>query len=564
MEELREAKIKPSLINKFGLPSDIMIMRWMLILRPAVVTATLGVAILIIPKETIDKSPIAVIVTGTYILTFLYWIAHKFSVIHRPLLATQIAFDIFIITAIIHYTGSIDSSFVGFYFLSIMYASLFFRMYVTFLFSTQAVLFYVIYNVLYLYYLGTYFDSSFNPDEARHYVLLQTFLYSICMYAVGLISSNYSERIFKKDTALISALKLLKEARLDTSDVLQSMTNGLITVNVNGLIVYINRAAEKILQIDRGNAEGRKYSEVLGKHAKEMDDLIRTELEGDFVVSEREINVQDIDGHVIPLGLTGMPLYDTDKSRRGIIINFKDLTEKKKLLEMIRQSDRMAAVGELSAAIAHEIRNPLASICNAVEILKDSTFGNESYVAKLLNVIEKESDRLHGISTDFLNFARFKNPKISKLSLKKTIEEVLILAKNDPRKTDGVTIKNFIDESICILFDEDHLKQLALNILINSLEVLDGTGEIVINTVKSNQLDEKYVRLVFYDNGPGFPDEALGTMFEPFFSTKKEGTGLGLALVRKLVINNKGRVLARNKEDAGAEIAIDIPLPGVE
>jgi len=141
---------------------------------------------------------------------------------------------------------------------------------------------------------------------------------------------------------------------------------------------------------------------------------------------------------------------------------------------------------------------------------------------------------------------------------------VLILIENDPRKTDGIIIKNCIDEHIEVLFDMDHLEQLILNILINSFEAVDGTGEIVIVTEKTDQLDKKFIRLVIYDNGPGFPDEAMGTMFEPFFSTKKEGTGLGLAQVRKLVINNNGRVLARNKEGAGAEIALDIPFHGTE
>ena len=121
MKEPKTPKKKTAGKNTSILPRDTMIIRWMLILRPAIVTATLGVAILIVPNESIDKFPIAVIVLGTYLLTMLYWIAHKFSGIHYPLLATQITFDIFIITVIIHYTGSIDSPFVGFYFLSIMF-----------------------------------------------------------------------------------------------------------------------------------------------------------------------------------------------------------------------------------------------------------------------------------------------------------------------------------------------------------------------------------------------------------------------------------------------------------
>ncbi len=306
-----------------GKNSDWMIIRWMLILRPAVVTATLGIAILIIPKDMIDKFPIIVIVFGTYTLNFLYWLAHRFSGIHRPLLAIQIAFDIFIITGIIHYTGSIESSFVVLYFLPIMCASLFFRRLVSSLFSTQAAVFYIIYIKLYMYS---------NPDIAKYIITLQAIMYSVFIFAIGFFSSYYAEKIFKKDTALVSTLKLLKEARLDTSDIVQSMTNGLITVNMTGFIVYLNRAAEKILQIKSNSAIGRKYNEVFGERAHELVNIIDRGISKALTISEIEINVFDKNGRPVPLGLTAVPLYDTDRSCRGIIINFKDLTEKNKLI----------------------------------------------------------------------------------------------------------------------------------------------------------------------------------------------------------------------------------------
>jgi len=547
-------------VNKV-LNREMIITRWMLILRPAVVTATLGVAILVFPDEIIDKFTIAVIVLGTYLLTLLYWVADKFSGIHRPLLATQIAFDIFIITIIIHYTGGIDSSFVGFYFVAIMCASLFFRWIVTFLFATQAALFYVLYNVLYLYYLGPNDDPTFNPDKVDNYVALQAFLYSVIMYGVGFISSSFAERIIKKDSALISALMLLKGARLDTSDILQSMTNGLITVNMNGVIMYINRAAESILEIGRGEAEGRHFRDVLGERSRGMADIIEYGLRNVSVFSEQEISVETRGGHAVPLGSSGMPLYDTDKSRRGFIVNFIDLTEKKQLLEMIRQADRMAAIGELSAAIAHEIRNPLASISNVVEIMKESHDKLDGQGAMLLGVLERESGRLQRISTDFLKFARVKDPCTTVIDLNTALEQVELLLVNDPRKTDRIIIKSTIGKPVRVRFDSDHLEQVFLNILINSLEVLDGSGEIVITT-EGGVYGDNYIRLVVYDNGPGFTDEALGKVFEPFYSTKKEGTGLGLALVRKLVVSNGGRVLARNRPGAGAEIALDVPVEG--
>ena len=539
--------------------SDLSVVRWMLILRPAIVTATLGAAMLILPREAIDKFPIAVVLFGTYILTLLYWSTLRISGISRPLLATQIAFDIFTITVIIHYTGGYDSSFVGFYFLSVMCASLFFRRLVTCIFSIQAVFFYI----TYLFFWGPLLGSPFGSDSARQSVMLQAILYSILILGVGFFSSLYTERLIVKDTALTSALKLLREATLDTSNILQSMANGLIAFDMSGRIMYFNHAAEKILQIDRMTPDDT-YRSVLDKSAPELVKILDRELDQNSYGSEEEIEILDRNSIPIPLGLTTVPLFDTDGSRRGVIVNFKDLTEKKKLIEMIRQSDRMAAIGELSAAIAHEIRNPLASICNAVELLVEDMETRDPQAARLLNIIEKESDRLQRISSEFLKFARLKTPDIQPLELKKVIEEVMILIENDPRKTGQVRIENTITGNPVVHFDHDHMRQLIINILINSLEAMEGNGTIEIRLEKNRKINDTYIRLIVADNGRGFTEEALTSMFEPFFSTKKEGTGLGLALVRKMMVSNHGRVFGRNRGTGGAEIVLDIPLHGAE
>jgi two-component system, NtrC family, sensor histidine kinase PilS len=536
---------------------DLPVVRWMLILRPAVVTATLGVAMLILPREAIDKFPIAVVVFGTYLLTLLYWMTQTISGISRSLLATQIAFDIFIITIIIHYTGGYDSSFVGFYFLSIMCAALFFRRLVTFLFSLQAILFYV----AYLSFFTDVFRSPFVDASIRKGVILQAILYGILMLAVGFLSSHYSEGIARKDTALSSVLALLNRAKLDTSDILQSMNNGLIAFDMSGRVMYLNHAAGRILELKEVSV-GERYDRFFDSRTEEFRKIIGRELKEDSPGADEEIEIVDRTNVPVPIGLTTIPLFDTDGSRRGIIVNFKDLTEKQKLVEMIRQSDRMAAIGELSAGIAHEIRNPLASICNAVEILSEEIGSRDERVSRLIEVIMKESDRLQRISSEFLKFARMKMPETQPVELRKVVEDVILLIDNDPRKTADVTIRNLIQKNPVVTFDPDHLRQLVINVIINSLDALDGKGTIEIRVERKTKTTDGFLRLVISDDGPGFPAGALKSVFEPFFSTKKDGTGLGLALVRKMAVSNHGRVLARNRTGGGAEIAFDIPLNG--
>jgi two-component system, NtrC family, sensor histidine kinase PilS len=537
--------------------SDWIVARWMLIIRPTVITATLGVAILMLPPAKIDVTNILIVVVGTYILTLLYWIAQYFSKVSKPILITQIGFDIFIITVIIHYTGGYLSPFVGFYFLSIMCASLVFRRLVTYLFSTQSAVFYG----FYIMGVGPSPDSSVKLDNS---MILQVILYSTLMYAVGFFSSYYNEKLRGKDTALSNALKLLRKARLDTSDILQSMTTGLITFDMSGSILYMNRFAENILQIDRYRTVGKDHKKVFGDRAQELSTIVDEQLMSTSPELEREIEIVNNKRIQIPLGLRAVPLYDTDGSRRGVMVNFRDLTEKNKLLEMLRQSERMAAIGELSAAIAHEIRNPLASISNALELLSDTFEKRNPEVMKLLNIIEKESSRLQRISSDFLKFARMSSPNIQPVNLRKILDEMTTLVANDPRKTQDITIKNKVNGNVAVLFDIDQLKQLVINILINSLEALDGRGDIDIALEDHSYGTENYVRVIFNDSGPGFPEEAIGRMFEPFYSTKKEGTGLGLALVRKIAISNHGRVSAWNSDEGGAVVALDMLINGVQ
>lgn len=549
---------KPRLIREpAGTQHLRMITRWIHIIRPAIVTATLGLALIVLPPGIYNKVPMAIILVGTYVLSALYVLAHRIKGINTKLMGVEIGFDIFIITVIIHYTGTIESSFVGFYFLAIMCASFYFRRLVTMLFTSLAAAFYAAYILLYLNLTETAYSAA-----ATYNVSVQVTMYVILMYTVGVLSSSLSERILKKDTALISALKLLREARLDTSDILQSMSNGLLTITMTGYIVYCNRAAASILRLG-GSLEGRRYDLLFGERFSELTAVVKTELTGKAASSDHEITVYADDGAPIPIGLTIVPLYDIDRSRRGIIINFKDLTEKQKLMEMLRQSDRMAAIGELSAAIAHEIRNPLASIGNAAELLQDNMpESDKPHVTKLLSIIEKESERLQRISNDFLAFARVRDPESTAIPLKRIIDDILLLIANDPRNTGDVSINNLIGGDLVVLFDEDHLKQCLINIIINALDALDGSGEIVLTTERNAELAPGYLRLIIYDSGPGFVKEAAGRMFEPFFSTKGGGTGLGLAQVRKLVIANNGRILARNRDGAGAELALDIPLRG--
>jgi two-component system sensor histidine kinase PilS (NtrC family) len=229
----------------------------------------------------------------------------------------------------------------------------------------------------------------------------------------------------------------------------------------------------------------------------------------------------------------------------------------------MRRTDRLAAVGELSAGIAHEIRNPLASISGSVEVLKESlspTGENE----RLLDLIIRESDRLNKIISEFLHFARLKTPDIQRLVLNDIVEDVFSLLQNHPQNHERIVMKNTLGpESIAVRFDEDHLRQLLINLMVNGLEAMPDGGELVVglcaNGMKPAMADTQYVKIFVSDSGTGIDESVRDRIFEPFISTKKNGTGLGLSIVQRILEYNHGKIdLGENRPK---RVSFTVSLP---
>jgi two-component system sensor histidine kinase PilS (NtrC family) len=247
---------------------------------------------------------------------------------------------------------------------------------------------------------------------------------------------------------------------------------------------------------------------------------------------------------------------------------FQDITEVMKLEERMRMADRLAAVGELSAGIAHEIRNPLASISGSVEVLKDELSLSEEN-QKLFDLIIKESDRLNQILTDFLEYARIGPALLSKVEMVHLIDEVIQIVQKHPSCRPNISItKSLSSEILHVLGEENQIKQILLNLMVNALEAMEDRGGVIQITDQSlNQMDQFYfgdeeveesdwIPIALIDQGKGMNEEQKEKIFSPFYSTKKRGTGLGLAIVQRLVNNLGGRIEFRSQMDEGTVFVI--------
>jgi len=264
----------------------------------------------------------------------------------------------------------------------------------------------------------------FSTEDAAFYHI---FLHILTFYLVAFISGFLVERLKRKDRELADTSLALKQAKLETDDILKHLNSGLFTIDRDGKIVYFNHAAEEILGYNESEAKGRDMRDLFSGRMPQLVESLLEVLNSKKQTPRNEMEIINRDGIKIPLGMSTSLLLDTNKTVRGVIAIFQDLTETKKMEEQIRAADRLAAVGELSAAIAHEIRNPLTAISGSVEVL-NSEIDVSGENRRLLDLILRESNRLNDILSDFLLYARSRRVAFNRVELCHLISEAVEVA----------------------------------------------------------------------------------------------------------------------------------------
>ena len=464
----------------------------------------------------------------------------------------QIVFEIIVEVGIIYVTGNISSAFSGLFILTIISAA-----FVTNLAGTLGIasLVSLSYSTVVWFGVATGGQSStltraleiiFASEDAVFYNI---FLHILTFFLVAFVSGFLVERLKSKDQELADTSLALKQARLETDDILKHLHSGLFTIDRAGRIIYFNHAAEEILGYTEREVRGRNIGDIFGARMPQLAENLLEVLNSKKQSSRNEIEITGRASIKIPLGISTSLLLDTDGNIRGVIGIFQDLTETKKLEEKIRAADRMAAVGELSAAIAHEIRNPLAAISGSVEVLK-SELPVVDQNKRLLDLIVTETNRLNNILSDFLLYARSRRSVFTKVELCHLIGEIIEIVRHHPVYRENIIIRLLSAESFIYVFgDEDQIKQILINLIVNAVEAIDKEqGEV---TMKIDADSSGAVILRIIDNGTGIDESNQAKIFDPFYSTKKLGTGLGLSIVQRLAGNLDIELLCQSEPGAG-------------
>ncbi|HIJ88751.1 MAG TPA: PAS domain S-box protein [Desulfuromonadales bacterium] len=459
----------------------------------------------------------------------------------------QVVWDLLFVTVLILFTGGILSPYSFLYLLSIMIAGMLLgRRQALYTASLCGILYGTILDFQYFGYL-TFIGLS--QEDAYQFGALRLFYtiafnliaFGLTAFVTGLLAerARLSEEALQRSSIDYHELAQLNSAIVTHSD------SGLLTTTVTGRIRVFNPYTEAIVGLSQFDAYDKPIEAVFpqlqyGVHANGDS----TKLEFEYLRT---------DGTVIILGYRVASFNDRDGKPAGYIISFRDVTNYRRLEAALKKADRLAALGELSARMAHEIRNPLAALCGSVQLLS-STRGLPESDARLLAIVAREAEQLETLISEFLMYARPGKPQPERVALCDYIKDEFIFIGNDPRFA-KVLLQNLIPDAAEVVVDPNQLHQVVINLLQNAADAMPDGGWIKLEYRQSVES----AMITVTDNGSGIAAEDAQNLFEPFWTTKVAGTGLGLAISYRIIEAHGGSLFVESPPAGGCRFVISLP-----
>ncbi|MBU1205387.1 MAG: PAS domain S-box protein [Proteobacteria bacterium] len=546
--------------------------QWLMFFRAVVATLLLGATAIVQIKESqtfhhISPFALYFFIGFTYALTLIYAFLLRRIQRLKVFAYGQILADVFFVTLLIYFTGGIESVFSWVYLLPIFGAS-------AILYRRGGLLVASASSILYGTLLDLEFYQVILPLGSRFalpvgykssYVFYLMAVNIIAFYLVAILSAYLSEQVRRKDEELRERLIDYSELERLYKHIVQNVTSGLITVDRTGRVTSFNRMAEEIT----GHTLEEVYQKEIGNLFPGFLNLSRSngwvsEKEWkNFYFPRWETNFQRKDGTRLTLGFSASPLKDSEDHEIGVIFIFQDLTKLREMEEDLKRADRLAAIGTLAAGMAHEIRNPLASISGSIEILKEEIDGAVQH-QQLMDIILREVGRLNSLIADFLLFARPTPPGKELIHLNGIVEEVLKVFVHSPEYGPEIRLVPHFQDEIYLPGDAQQIKQVFWNLIINAAQAMPTGGELRVElrrrSFPSDLEEPPQVEIAISDTGTGIGAEELDKIFNPFFTTKEKGTGLGLSIVHKIVEGYGGKITVRSQPNKGTTFTIYLPV----
>jgi two-component system sensor histidine kinase PilS (NtrC family) len=536
---------------------------WLIAGRVVISTILLGSATIMRATDAASFAvdPFFFLIGLTYALTIGYALALRFVERHRWLVDLQLGIDALIVSAFIYFTGGITSFFTSLYVLPVIAASTIQLRRGGLLVATLST---VLYGGLVLAqylaasglrtdpWLGAYSQTLPSGSVARYTVALNVF----GLFAVALLGGSLANSLRSAGARLEQASTEIADLQALNQHVIDSLPSGLATTDGALRILTFNRGAESITGVPCAGAVGRRIDLVLQLSAPVMES-IQSDLASKANRRRHEFRYRPEDSRgELEIGLTATHL-ETPGGRAGLLFTFQDVTAIKKLERDAAIQQRLAAVGEMAAGIAHEIRNPLASMSGSIQILRQE-LPLSSEQEQLMDIVLRESERLNTTIRSFLAYARPQRFQIARFDLRRALNDTALLLRNSAEVLEGHEIAvDLPPTELWYEADEGQIKQIIWNLATNGLRAMAQGGRLRLAGALEPSSDG--VVLTVRDDGIGIPAEELDGLFQPFHGTFVKGSGLGLAIVHRIVSDYNGEIQVSSQPGAGTTVSVRLP-----
>ncbi len=526
------------------------LLRWVYVSRVTVAAGILVGALLVWGSAQPGETFLATVAfLGALVLSA--W-SYTHTHLHRrdpgPLfLLAQSTFDAGLTTAVVHITGGAESALSPLYILVISIAALLHR----------APGLFVVWVVVSALFVADQTLWLAEPLTLGVGVLIALFA------LVAVVTGLLGQRLRLAGTTLGEVKSELEQLRLDTGDILATLSTGLMSVDSEGRLMYMNLAAETLLGFDSSTYLGLPVLGAVDSVSPSMAAAVRGSIDSREALARAKATAR-VSGRERMLGMSTAVLERAGAGPTVTVI-FQDITDADRIEALNRRTERLEAVAELSASLAHEIKNPLASIRSSVEQLGTGRL-DEADRSTLSTLILSESDRLSRLLSEFIEFARIRSGAVEPVDVSDVVETAVALVREHPAAADDIDITTTIDHSggpLWVSGDQDLLHRAIFNLVLNAVQFAGSGGTVAVaaDVRPSDGLGggSPLVRISVEDSGPGVDRDERTRIFDPFYTTRSTGSGLGLSMVHRAVEAHSGNVFVDTSKLGGAYFVIHLP-----